>query len=169
MPALTKAELDESVAEWRRKMGFAAPERVNTKAAPASFATPAGVPPRDLQLIKDIAAGFAPTIQKQIQAEVAKALGPLVERIKSLEGAADGALRYQGVHQMAVAYQRGAAVTFDGGIWVATRATTAERPGSIDGGWQLAVKAGRAVTERSFASPAHPRNGSTPAPAKDRP
>jgi hypothetical protein len=125
--------------------------------------------------IRALVKGFAPVVREQIagqiEAAIAKAVAPLVERIKSLEGAADGALRYQGVHQMAQAYPRGAAVTYDGGIWISTRSTTAERPGSGDGAWQLAVKAGRTaspVTERPFSSPAHERNGSTPPPARPR-
>src|SRR5262245_30622928 len=63
----------------------------------------------------------------------------LGKRIAELEASG---LRYMGVFQSSMSYQRGSVVTHDGSAWHATRAVTAERPGTSDG-WQLMVKHGK--------------------------
>jgi hypothetical protein len=70
---------------------------------------------------------------------VERETAPLRQRLEELEARA---MSYQGVHQRAQAYQRGDAVTCNGGLWVAvTNAREGEVPGQSSV-WQLAAKGG---------------------------
>ena len=62
----------------------------------------------------------------------------LESRVRELEGRG---LKYAGVWQRALHYERGAAVTHQGYAWIALTETGAE-PGT-DAAWQLMVKRGR--------------------------
>jgi hypothetical protein len=68
----------------------------------------------------------------------------LCRHIETLELRLDEpALAYAGVHQRALGYRRGQAVTFKGSLYIAINGT---EPGDVPGesaSWQLAVKAGR--------------------------
>lgn len=72
---------------------------------------------------------------------VAKQLAPLLERIAVLES--KPSIEYQGVYEAGKAYGVGAAVTYEGSVWIA-RQVTAHQPGTAASGWQLAVKRGKA-------------------------
>lgn len=59
------------------------------------------------------------------------------------EAVSDEVMRYQGVWRQDHTYQRGTAVTMNGGLWLALDATDT-RPGRGDGTWKLVVKSGHA-------------------------
>src|SRR5262249_44838716 len=69
--------------------------------------------------------------------ELEQKVAALQSRITELEVSS---LKYVGAFQLAVSYRRGDVVSFEGTIWHACRATTAERPGGSDSGWQLMAK-----------------------------
>lgn len=74
------------------------------------------------------------------------AVQPLREELDALklEREKSASMRFHGVHQRALDYPRGAAVTHGGALWLAVRDVSAgEQPGTADA-WQLAVKAGEA-------------------------
>lgn len=103
-------------------------------------------------LIVNIMKGLAPFIH-----DLEKQITALQKRVQELEQRPE--LKYLGTFRDdGRKYSAGSAVTCDGGIWIALKATT-ERPNhSAD--WQLAVKSGAAT--------AHARNGSTLPPAQAR-
>ncbi|MDK4731564.1 transposase [Rhizobium sp. CNPSo 3490] len=71
-------------------------------------------------------------------ATTAAKLRVLGARVEQLE---NGGIRYAGIWQRAIGYQRGAVVTSNGAMWVALRDTSeGERPGDA---WQLSAKAAR--------------------------
>jgi hypothetical protein len=132
--ALTKEQLDTATAEWLEwRKGLDAP-------------VASTVGPRTAVLIGSIIKAVAPHIvalEKQVAA--------LQARVEELERRPE--LKYLGVFRDdGRKYSEGSAITHDGGIWIALKATT-ERPGhSAD--WQLAVKSGGVptVSPRSDAS-----------------
>src|SRR5438477_7797034 len=73
--------------------------------------------------------------------EFLKVVDKIVARFRTIEERLEGAMSYRGVHQRALKYAKGSAVTCDGSLFVALRETQNERPGSSDA-WQLAVKNG---------------------------
>jgi hypothetical protein len=82
----------------------------------------------------------------EVKRYVAEQTAPLLTRIAELEAAnkAVSTLHFHGVHQRAVTYPRGAAVTNAGALWVAVKdVAPGEVPGASEA-WQLAVKAGAA-------------------------
>lgn len=68
----------------------------------------------------------------------------LKQRLEQLEArCSDGLMKYAGLHQRALSYQKGSVVTLKGSAWVAIKdVAEGEIPGETDA-WQLAVKAGR--------------------------
>ena len=97
---------------------------------------------RDGRLIKGIIAAIVPYIHA------------LERHVAELES---NTLKYCGVYQPSVSYQRGSVVTHDGSAFHATRAVTAEKPGTSDG-WQLMIKHGKdAPMPRSDTSTASQR------------
>ena len=66
-------------------------------------------------------------------------------RLKLAEAQAGG-IKYMGVYQRAVEYERGSLVTFDGSMWCANERTRDEL--GKTGAWTLAVKRGRDGRER---------------------
>jgi hypothetical protein len=124
--ALTKAQLDEVTAAWRRwraERGEPVEHKAMGRSAPAEPA----LSPHDMALLKGISSAFHDEIEA------------LKARIAELES---GAMKYCGVHQASIAYRKGHVVTFDGAAWCDTRDVSVERPGHGDG-WQLMVKSGR--------------------------
>lgn len=71
--------------------------------------------------------------------EVGELIGQLMNRIDALE--ARPTLKFIGVWHKGVSYQEANAVSHDGSVWIALRATDA-KPGEPGSGWQLAVKKG---------------------------
>ena len=66
---------------------------------------------------------------------------PLEQRIAALE--TRPAVKYCGTFEESTGYPEGSMTTRSGGLWVATRATTAT-PGTDESGWLLVVKKGQA-------------------------
>lgn len=78
-------------------------------------------------------------------ASTAAKLRVLCARVEQLEA---GGVRYAGIWQRALPYQRGTVVTSSGAMWVALRdAAEGEQPGKVLDAWQLAAKAVRVKTE----------------------
>ncbi|ORE92691.1 hypothetical protein ATO13_17259 [Stappia sp. 22II-S9-Z10] len=78
---------------------------------------------------------------------VAAVRGYVDRRLFEMEGRLQAVetrgLKYAGIYQRAVDYERGTVVTHSGSAWVAVRdVATGDIPGTADG-WQLMVKAGR--------------------------
>jgi N-dimethylarginine dimethylaminohydrolase len=63
----------------------------------------------------------------------------LEKRIEAIEGRG---IKYAGIWQRAVRYERGDVTTDGGSAWIALKQVEGVRPGDGDG-WQLMVKAGR--------------------------
>jgi hypothetical protein len=105
--------------------------------------------------ITALMAGIAPVIKDEIEALQAQ-IAALSARVLELE--ARPGLKYLGVFRDdGRKYSEGSAVTFDGGIWIALRATS-ERPNhSAD--WQLGVKSGGASPRSDASATSHARNG----------
>jgi hypothetical protein len=75
-----------------------------------------------------------------IATSIANVIGPLTERISTLESQLEQR-SYKGVWQREASYREHNLVTFGGNIWIALKDTGAQ-PGQGDD-WQLAVKKGR--------------------------
>lgn len=109
----------------------------------AEFLTKYANAPIKWKFLDSIMAGIAEVITELNRTKIA----PLAERIAALE--ADIKTRptladaYKGTWQPSAfdPYERGAAVTFDGSLWLA-RTSTRSKPGTDDT-WQLIVKKGR--------------------------
>ena len=71
---------------------------------------------------------------------LAKAIGPLMKRVSTLEAQIEQR-KYVGVWDQGTAYLQHNMVSYDGSVWFA-KANTGSKPGT-DGTWQLAVKKGR--------------------------
>jgi Phage capsid family len=117
----------------------------------------------EAQLTAAIIQGIAPILEDEVKALQAQ-IAALQARIEELERRPE--LKYLGVFRDdGRKYSEGSAVTHDGGIWIALKATS-ERPNhSRD--WQLAVKSGGApgaASPRPDAATAHARNGSASGP-----
>ncbi len=71
----------------------------------------------------------------------------LADRVQGeLEG---HGIKYAGVHQKALSYPRGSAVTSSGSLWIALRDTReGEQPGKVPDAWQLAAKVRPAGVKR---------------------
>lgn len=96
--------------------------------------------------------GIMDSIAASIKSYNDKAAAPLLKRLDALErenaelkavGAKTLADFYKGTWQPSAfdPYERGAAVTFDGSLWLA-RTTTRTKPGASED-WQMIVKRGR--------------------------
>jgi hypothetical protein len=90
--------------------------------------------------------GIAPVIHELIH-DLEKRIVALQARMAELESSA---LKYCGVYQPSVSYQRGNVVTCHGSAFHATRTVSAERPGTTDG-WQLMVTAKTRPQQRQHA------------------
>jgi hypothetical protein len=145
-------------------MNYKEMEEALANAKPTSFNAPAPaakplLSTHDRDLLTGVAETLAPYLKKIEQLE---------QRVAELE--ARPALKYLGVFRDdGRKYSEGSAVTHDGGIWIALKATT-ERP-SHSADWQLAVKSGgqpTATPRTDTATTSHARNGSAGAPARPR-
>ena len=86
---------------------------------------------------------FGNQVVEAVRGYVDRVTAPLRDRIAELEAQQAKALQYHGVHQRALTYHKGAAVTHGGGLWVAIAdVPDGEAPGD-SGAWQLAVKTAR--------------------------
>ena len=95
-------------------------------------------------VIKEYVQTKAPKIDyDRVAAELFKAidkrLEPILTRIATLEATG---IKYCGVWQRALRYERGDVTTDGGSAWIALKQVEGVRPGDGDG-WQLMVKAGR--------------------------
>jgi hypothetical protein len=99
---------------------------------------PAPVPRLNVDEIADAVIGIIAANIKPLVAQIEAQQ----QRIAALE--ARPTVKYCGSYKEGTAYLEGAMTTRSGGLWVATRATTAT-PGTDDSGWLLAVKKGQAV------------------------
>ncbi|HEY0876470.1 MAG TPA: hypothetical protein VGD94_23555 [Vicinamibacterales bacterium] len=94
---------------------------------------------------------FAEDLAATTFAFVKKALAPRDERLTALEQRVQQleqrpAVAYSGTYDATKAYHEGALVTRNGGLWLATMASTGETPGRSDA-WRLVVKSGHAPRE----------------------
>jgi hypothetical protein len=117
----------------------------------------------DRELVAAVMQGIAPVLKDEIGALQAQ-IAALTARVLELE--ARPSLKYLGIFRDdGRKYSEGSAITHDGGVWIALKATT-ERPNhSAD--WQLAVKSGGVPTAspRSDAdTTASPRSNGHPHP-----
>jgi hypothetical protein len=159
---LTKEMLDAETAAWREHraaLGYP----VDACAPVAKGLTVPEVKVRDAAVIQAVMSAVAPVIY-----DLEKQIAALSARVAELE--ARPALKYIGVFRDdGRKYSEGSAITHDGGIWIALKATT-ERPNhSAD--WQLAVKSGGQPTANprsDTAATSHARNGSAGGPARPR-
>lgn len=77
-----------------------------------------------------------------------KIYGPLLKKIEALESEVQSlrqeksSLRYMGVFQRAITYQRGNIVTHDGSAWIKISDSDDGAPGACES-WQLMVKRGK--------------------------
>ena len=99
---------------------------------------------KDVKVLEVFARALGPTLR-----EMAARIAALDKTVKHLEqrlyNAENKILSYEGVWTEGKSYDKGAAVTRGGGLWVAKEATSA-RPGDPDPAarsWVLAVKRGR--------------------------
>jgi hypothetical protein len=100
---------------------------------------PSGPVPRlNVDEIADAVIGIMAANIKPLAAQIEQQQ----QRIAALE--ARPAVKYYGVHDDGTTYPERAMTTRSGGLWVATRGTTAT-PGTDDSGWLLVVKKGQAV------------------------
>lgn len=93
-------------------------------------------------------------VAEATKAAIATATAPLQKRIEEFEHklaeVETHGVRYMGVFQRALVYEKGSLVTHDGSMWCAVERTSDE-PGSGSNAWQLAVKRGRDAKERTPA------------------
>ena len=93
---------------------------------------------------------LAPLVARLDALEKKKGLAPLALRNAELEKriveleARPPPLQYQGVWSEEKTYQRGAFVTYQGGLWHCEDTNCGVRPGAGSTSWKLAVKRGRA-------------------------
>jgi hypothetical protein len=98
---------------------------------------------RDGRVVTAIMRGIGPVVREFVAAEVQRATAPLIARLAALEARPAGAsLKWAGVWQSKT-YPECSLVTHAGGLWLATRGTSA-RPGTDTSGWTLIVKKGAA-------------------------
>jgi hypothetical protein len=113
--------------------------------------------------VKAIGRGFTPAVETAIVETLVAILRPLKQEIAALraqvaELEARPALKYLGVFRDdGRKYSEGSAVTHDGSLWIALKATTERPNGSAD--WQLAVKSGQSTSHpRENGHDANPRS-----------
>ncbi|WP_332716666.1 hypothetical protein [Pelagibacterium mangrovi] len=75
-----------------------------------------------------------------IKGYIDRGFAAVEERLAAIEASG---IKYSGTWQRAAEYSRGTVVTDGGSSWVALRASTGERPGTVPEAWQLMVKAGK--------------------------
>ena len=100
---------------------------------------------RDVKVLEVFARALGPTL-REMAARIAALDKTVHELEQRLYNAENKILSYEGVWEEGKSYDRGAAVTRGGSLWIAKHATSA-RPGDPDPAarsWVLAVKRGRA-------------------------
>jgi hypothetical protein len=113
-------------------MADAAQSRVNALEARLNCLETASHSSEDLGAVE-----FGEELVEIIKSYVSRAIKPLEERIKILEGR-----KYMGVYKPGATYSEGSSVTWDGSEYHCHK-TTREAPGSGCPDWQLKVKRGR--------------------------
>ncbi|WP_131829894.1 hypothetical protein [Consotaella salsifontis] len=117
--------VDASLAKWRRET----PDANKVMSAYATYG-----------YVMEMFATFT-EITKRNNQDYRARMEALNHRISELE---QGGVKFCGVHQRALAYRKGSAVTSDGSLWIALRdASEGEQPGKAPEAWQLAAKGAR--------------------------